>query len=328
MRRRAFLEWLGTAPFAATAATSGPRRVAVMFFRVPRATLHATTPAFYAAAALRDGMRELGWTEGRDMAFNWRSAEGQRERIPVLLRELVDSGVDVLALSGNNIIEPAMRITTKIPIVMLASYSPVESGLVASLARPGGNVTGMALNSEEELLGKRMELLKEAAPVIQHLAHLHDTSIVDAKPAAALASRLRLKLLPYPVGSAGDLHEAMRRAVRSGADSVAFDSAYAVEPSAHQEIRTVVEKYRLPMIHRFRSVVVAGSGLMSYAPNPVAYYRRACAMIDRILKGERPGEIPVEVVNQYYFDLNLRLAESIGWKIPPAVVARADNVIR
>jgi len=326
--RRAFLRSLVAFSLSpAAVAQTRAIRIGVVFYRVPREQL-AGSPQFFLATALRNGLRDLGWRDGRDIVFEWRSAEGKEEDIPAILAELLRLGVDLLALSGNNIIEPAMRLSRTIPIVMLASNSPVEDGLVATLSRPGGNVTGVAQLSQPELVGKRLELLKEAAPRILNVALLHDGITRDLTQARAQASRLGLTIHPYAVDTTAQLHEAMRDAARRRADAVSVETSYATAPAVHPEIRTVVERYRLPMIHRFREAVISGHALMSYAPDPVDDYRRACVIIDRILRGAKPGEIPVEVANRFYLDVNLRLAESIGWKIPASVVSRADTIIR
>jgi putative ABC transport system substrate-binding protein len=277
---------------------------------------------------LRNGLRDLGWREGRDIAFEWRTAHGNDEQVPAIIAELLRSGVDLLALSGNNIVEPAMQLTKTVPIVMLASTSPLESGLVRSLSRPGGNVTGMTLNSQPDLVGKRLELLKEAAPGIRSVALLHDGITRELEEARAQANRVGLRLFTYPVDGAQQLDEAMRNAAQRRVDAVSVETSYLTAPAAHPEIRKVVERYRLPMIHRFREAVTGGYALMSYAPDPVDDYRRACVIIDRVLRGAKPGEIPIEVANKFYLDLNLQLAEAIGWKIPASVVARADTIIR
>ncbi|HUQ28183.1 MAG TPA: ABC transporter substrate-binding protein [Usitatibacter sp.] len=329
MDRRAALGLLG-APFMACATRAHSIRlvrIGVVFYRVPRAAL-ASPPRFFLAEALRSCLRERGWMEGQNIAFEWRSAEGREADIPAILEQLVASGVDLLALSGNNIVAPAMQLTTTVPIVMLASTSPLESGLVRSLSRPGANVTGMALNSQPELVGKRLELLKEAAPGIRSVALLHDGITRELEQADTQGKRLGLKLVAYAVDDARQLQEAMRDAARLRVDAVSVETSYVTAPSTHPEIRNVVEKYRLPMIHRFREAVAGGFALMSYSPDPVDDYRRACVMIDSILRGRKPGEIPIEVANKFYLDVNLRLAESIGWKIPASVVARADNIIR
>jgi putative ABC transport system substrate-binding protein len=324
------LAWLAGAALVprALAQATGVRRIGVVFFRVPRATLVSTSPVFAPAETLRSGMRDLGWTEGRNIAFEWRSAEGNRNGISVVVKELVDAGVDLLALSGNNIVEAALRITTKVPVVMLASQVPHELGLVASLARPGGNVTGIALNSELELVGKRLELLKEAAPGIRRVAMLNDGGVSDVAPLEAQGARLGLKVLFHAVDSTSQFHDAMRNAARARVDAVSVETSYAVSPAALTEIRRAVQKYRLPMIHRFRGAVASGDALMAYAPDPLDYYRRACVFIDKILRGAKPGDLPIEVADRFYLDINLKLAESIGWKIPAAILARADRVIR
>lgn len=303
-------------------------RVGVIFYRVPPSQMTSGTKPFFLAQALQEGLARLGWKEGDNIAYEWRTAEGQDDRVPGLVRELLSSGVDVLALSGNNIVEPAMRLTRTVPIVMLASTSPLESGLVPSLSRPGGNVTGIALNSQPELVGKRLELLREAVPGIRRVALLHDGITRELADAHAQGRSIGLDLFPFAVDNAAQLHDAMRKAAALRTQAVSVETSYAVAPAAHREIHSIVLKYRLPMIHRFREPVAAGFALMSYAPDPLDDYRRACVIIDRILRGARPGDIPVEVTNKFYLDVNVALAQAIDWKIPASIITRADNVIR
>jgi putative ABC transport system substrate-binding protein len=325
--RRAFLQSMAACPLAAPAVGQAqPVRIGVVFYRVRPDQLAGPTP-FFLVTALRDGMRHLGWREGRDIAFEWRTADGNDEEVPAIVAELLRSGVHLLALSGNNIVEGAMRLTRTVPIVMLASTSPVESGLVATLSRPGGNITGVAQLSQPELVGKRFELLKEAAPRTTAVALLHDGITRELDAARAQGRRVGVKVVPYAVDTTLQLHDAMRDARQRRCDAVSVETSYAIAPAVHREIKGIVMQYRLPMIHRFREAVVSGHALMSYAPDPLDDYRRASAIIDRILKGAKPGEIPVEVANRFYLDVNVKLADSIGWKIPAAVIARADTVI-
>ncbi len=302
-------------------------RVGVVFYRAPPSAL-GPSPSFFLAAALRDGMRALGWVEGRDIAFHWRSAEGDERQIPLLIDELVKMPVDLLALSGNNIIAAGRAATRTIPIVMLASNAPVEEGLISALAKPGGNVTGMTNLVQAELVGKRLELLKEAAPAATTVALLHDGITRELAAAHAQAASLGRKLLTFAVDNAGQLREAMRGAKEAGAGAATMETSYGTAPETHPEIAALVLRYRMPMIHRFREAVTSGHALMSYAPDPLDDYRRACVFIDRILKGAAPGSLPIEVADKFYLDVNLRLANQIGWRIPPSILARADNVIR
>jgi putative ABC transport system substrate-binding protein len=305
---------------------SRPMRIGVVFYRASQASLTAS-PSFFLADALRAGLRDRGWVDGTNVRFEWRSAESRDDRIQPILEELLASGVDMLALSGNNIVEPAMKLTKTVPIVMLASTSPVESGLVPSLARPGGNVTGVTLNSQPELVGKRLELLAEAVPGARRVALLHDGITRELTQAHEQAARVGLQLMPFAVDTAAQFRDAMKVAAARGAQAASIETSYVTAPSTHPEVRAMVTMYRLPMILRFREAVLSGHALMSYAPDPVDDYRRAAAIIDRILRGARPGEIPVETSGKFYLDINLRLAQSIGWKIPSSVIVRADNVI-
>jgi putative ABC transport system substrate-binding protein len=302
-------------------------RVGVVFYRAPIAALR-TPPSFVLAAALRTELRELGWTEGYNIRFEWRSAEGRDERLAGIIDDLLRAGVDLLAVSGNNIAEAAKAATRTVPIVMLASTSPVESGLVRSLSQPGGNVTGVTLNSQPELVGKRLELLKEAAPRVRRVAMLHDGITRELADPKRQGARIGLDLVTYAVDSRAQLYQAMDAAMRSGAQAVSVETSYVTAPDTHSEIRAIVERYRLPMIHRFREAVLSGHALMSYAPDPLDDYRRAAAIIDRILRGAAPGSIPIEATSRFYLDINLKLAEAIGWKIPESIVARADHVNR
>jgi putative tryptophan/tyrosine transport system substrate-binding protein len=319
---------------AQTQPTSKVFRIGIVFFRQSEKSL--SPPITWGGAAfLRDNLRDLGWVEGKNLEILWRTAEGHNELIPGIMQELIDKPVDLLALSGNNLILQAMQRTRTIPIVMLGSTMPVESGLVASLARPGGNVTGVMEPPAADLTGKRLEILQQAAPRISRVAFLHDSlspaggsGYAAITAAEAAAGKLGLTLLPYPVATAEQLQEAVRSAVEKGANAIFVNASFGAAPREHPALRAMSERYKLPTMYRLENAVGNGVGLMAYGSDGAELYRRACALVDRILRGGNPAEMPVEQVNRYRLVINLKEAKAIGLTIPQSLLAQADEIIQ
>jgi putative ABC transport system substrate-binding protein len=279
--------------------------------------------------AFRHGLRDLGYVEGRTIAIAYRFADGQEARIPALAAELVRLPVDVIVVDGILAIRAAQHATTTIPIVMAVIGDPVGAGLVASLARPGGNTTGLSLMLPE-VSGKRLELLREAMPTLAHVAVLwnpevHDSRVVfQETQTAAPALGLRLQALE----------------VRRPAE---FDQAFAAMTSAHAEALVVISnalffshrrqlaalavRHRLPAIFHSREYAEAG-GLMAYGANGEDLYRRTATYVDKILKGAKPGDLPVEQPVKFELVINLKTAEALGLTIPPTLLFQADEVIK
>jgi putative ABC transport system substrate-binding protein len=302
--------------------------------KVPRiGYLSANDPASESARAeaIRLALRALGYIEGQNIATEYRYAEGKIDRVPELAAELVRLKVDVIVAAGGVItIRPAMNATKTIPIVMVGGGAdPVKEGLVESLARPGGNVTGTT-RLGGELGGKRLELLKEAVPKLVRVAVLYDpaapASVLEVKevlPAAARALGLTLR---YWEVRAADGFEKVFAALNKQRPDGLYVSGGPLMAANKKRIADFALKNRLPSMGN-REFVEAG-GLMSYGADEADSYRRAATYVDKILKGTKPADLPVEQPTKFEFVINLKAAKQIGLTIPPNVLARADKVIK
>jgi putative ABC transport system substrate-binding protein len=275
-------------------------------------------------------MRELGYVEGKNIVIERRSAEGKRDRLSALAAELVRLKVDVIVTGGANATRAAKKATSTIPIVMAQSGDPVADGFVASLAQPGGNITGLSsLNAE--LNGKRLELLKEIVPTLSRVAIFGtSTNTSDAlylRKTEASAGTLGLKLQHLDVLGPKDFVTAFRAASEGQADAVLVLVWGAILNLHRAEFAELAAKSRLPAMYQQREHVEAG-GLMTYGVSEVDLNRRAATYVDKILKGRNPIDLPVEQPTKFEFIINLKAAKRIGLTIPPNVLARADRVIR
>ena len=280
--------------------------------------------------ALRQGLRDLGYVEGKNIAIEYRGAEGKLERVRDIVRELVQLNVDVLVAPTPGTIRDAKQATKTIPIVMVTGIDPVESGMIDSLARPGGNVTGVATLSQE-LNGKRLELLKEVVPRLTHVAVLwapdDRTAASNFKEYDAAARVLKISLESLEVRrDQPDIDGAFQTAANGRATAL-ITITTATLFLQQKRIADLALKKRLPTIFQGSTWVDAG-GLMSYSTNDLDAFRRAATYIDKILKGAKPAVLPVEQPTKYELVINLRTAKQIGLTIPPNVLARADKVIR
>jgi len=279
--------------------------------------------------AFRQGLRELGYVEVKNIAIEYRFAQGKLDRLFDLAAELVRLKVEVIVTPGTLDAFAARRATTTIPIVMAASGDAVATGLVASLARPGGNVTGLTALARE-LSGKRLELLKEAVPGLSRVAVLWNAAnpdkARDLEETQVAAGALRLQLQSLEVRAPNDLESAFRatNGKRVGALFTLTDTLTITHQSRIVDLAT---KRGLPTLFQTRDFVDAG-GLMSYGPNDADLYRRAATYVDKILKGAKPGELPVQQPTRFELVINLKMAKKIGITIPPEMLARADKVIR
>jgi putative tryptophan/tyrosine transport system substrate-binding protein len=278
--------------------------------------------------ALREGLRDLGYVEGKNLVIESRWAEGKFDRLPELAAELVHLNVYVILTTGTPGIRAAKNATTTIPIVMVTSGDPVGFGFVASLARPGGNITGSSTFAPE-LSAKRIELLKEALPRIQRLGVLFnpDNSINDRNVPAMeqTANLLKIRLQRFEVRGAEEFKNAFSAMTKQRVDAVALPEDDFLNANQTQ-ILELVAKHRLPSIGR--EVFAEAGGLIGYAVNFVDLYRRAAIFVDKIVKGAKPADIPVEQPKKFEFIINLKAAKQIGVTIPPNVLARADKVIK
>jgi putative ABC transport system substrate-binding protein len=279
--------------------------------------------------AFRQRLRELGYVEGKSVVYETRSAEGKIDRFAALAEDLVRLKVDLLFASSTNEALTFKNATRTIPIVFHVASDPVEDGLVDSLARPGGNITGVTTIATV-LAGKRLELLKETIPKLSRVAVLWDprgeSSTQQWKESQLGARELGLQLHSMEVSSPDKFEEAFRGAVK--AQSAALSVSPGSVNTAHPKlIAELAAKYQLPAIFD-REDFIASGGLMSYGPNRAEAYKRAATYVDKILKGTKPADLPVEQPTKFEFVINLKTAKQIGLTIPPNVLARADKVIR
>jgi putative tryptophan/tyrosine transport system substrate-binding protein len=280
--------------------------------------------------AFRQGLRELGYVEGENIVIEWRSGEGNRDRVPALAAELVRLKVDLIVTGGPGSTRPAMEATKTIPIVMAQADDPVAEGFVASLARPGGNVTGLS-NLDSELSGKRLELLKEIVPRLSRAAvfggERYPANAQLLNDVELAASALAVKLQHLRVLEPKDIEPAFRSATTSRADAILMLIGGPLLNSRGKQIADLAAKSRLPAIYERPNDVEVG-GMMSYSANIDELYRRASTYVDKILKGAKPADLPVEQPTKFELVINLKAAKQIGLAIPPNVLARADRVIR
>jgi putative ABC transport system substrate-binding protein len=290
---------------------------------VPLSVMSARTEAF------RQGLRELGYVEGKTIVIEWRSAEGQLDRLPLLAAELVRLKVDVIVTAGPLPTRPVKAATVTIPIVITNDNDPVANGFVASLARPGGNITGLSTLSPE-IYGKQLELLKEIVPRLSRVAVLGDS----AEPGHAQALReteraartLRVQLQYLDVHGPSDIETAFR-AARAGCVDAVLTLTSAVLFTHRKQVVNLAATSQLPVMH-FGPGFPAGGGLMSYGASPPDMDRRAATFVDKILKGAKPADLPIEQPTKFEFIINLKAAKQIGLTIPPAVLARADEILQ
>jgi putative ABC transport system substrate-binding protein len=281
--------------------------------------------------AFRQGLRELGYVEGKNIVIEFRSADGKLERLPAIAAELVHLKVDVIVSAGSAITRAAKQATATIPIVMTQDNDPVGDGFVASLARPGGNITGLS-NYAPELSGKRLDLLREIIPNLARVAVFRNATVPGnaqmAKEVELAAGAVGVKLQYLDVSSPNDIEPAFRAAREGRADAgFMLVSGSILGGQRRTEIAELAVKSRLPMMYDNQANVEAG-GLMSYGVHRTDLDRRAAVYVDKILKGAKPADLPVEQPIKFEFIINLKAAKQIGLTIPPNVLARADRVIR
>ena len=311
--------------------SAGPVAEAQQPARSPRIGILLPPSASFNSArveAFRQRLRELGYVEGKNIFFEYRYAEGKLERLPDLAAELVRLKVDVIVAAGPAG-PAAKKATATIPIVFATFANPVGSGLVSSLARPGGNITGLSLMTPD-LDGKRLELLKESFPKVARVAFLWMPSgsmgNVPLKDMEAAAKALGVKLQSLEVRSLDDFESAFARAKRDGAQALITYPGPLINTQQRQVLDFAAKK-RLPAMYPNSEFVEAG-GLMSYSPNYTDLFRRAADFVDKILKGTKPADIPVEQPMKFEFIVNLKTAKQIGVTIEPNVLVRANRVIK
>jgi putative ABC transport system substrate-binding protein len=308
----------------------GPRAAEPQTTRVWRigALMSLYVPAADPPQALRQRLRDFGYVEGQNLVIEWRYAEGRDDHLPRLATELVRLNVDLIVADATVAIQAAMRATSTIPIVMAGSADAVRGGLVSNLGRPGGNVTGNSSMLAETSV-KRLQLLKEAVPKVSRVAVLWDPAHpfhkAMLKEIEAAAPSLRLLPFAIAVKSRDDLGTAVSEISRNRADALFVSQV--MSPPVRRQLLDVAAKGRLPTMFLNREYVPAG-GLMSYSPNSAELFRQAAVYVDKILKGAKPGDLPVEQPTKFELVINLKAAKALGLTVSPSVLARADEVIR
>ena len=329
MRRT--VRWLATAGIIVllttpVAADTQPRekvyRIGFIMTSTPDEVEHLTK-------ALEQGLRELGYVEGRNIVFERRFAMGKMEQLPYLAHELVGLNVDVIVTGSNPVVAAIMQATATIPIVMAVSRDPVGSGFVASLARPAGNITGLTNDAGPEIAGKYLELLKEALPRASRVALLWNPLPPGAenyrKSVESAAVKLGLSVEAVEARGRNEFDGAFAAIARQRVDAVLV-LADPVFFTARKEVVELATKYRLPAVYHAREIVEIG-GLMSYGPSLGYQFRRAAGYVDKILKGAKPGNLAVEQATKFELVINLKTAKALGLTIPSSLLLRADDVI-
>jgi ABC-type uncharacterized transport system substrate-binding protein len=326
MRRRKFVALLGGVvaawPFAARAQHGG---------KIPRVGFMGNSTAALEANLIgpfREGLREHGYEEGRNVEIVFRWAEGRYERFPALIAELIAANVDVIVTAGTPAALAVKKATSTVPVVMAAVGDPVGTGIVSSLARPGGNITGLS-GTAPDLEGKRLELLREVVPNLSQVAFflnpanaLHDISLRQAR---AAANTLHIKLLSQEVRRSEDLDGAFASIVkeRPGGLLILADRVFLYD---RERLMKFATERRLPSVNAYRELVEAG-GLMSYGPSYEDMHRRAADYVDKNLKGAKPSDLPIEQPTKFNLLINAKAAKALAIALPPTLLARAGQVI-
>jgi putative ABC transport system substrate-binding protein len=325
VRRRHFITLLGGAaawPLAARAQQRGKIPRIGVLLPGPPTTFSLRTEAF------RQGLQELGYVEGKTIVIDWRAAEEKVEQLPDLAAELVRQHVDIIVTEGTPATEAAKNATQTIPIIMAAVGDAVGSGLVASLAHPGGNVTGFTIVAPD-LSGKRLELLKETVPGISHIAALlnptNRTYQRELAEMQAAATTLGLRLQPVEVSELNTLDAVFATMKRDGVQALVVLTD-AIFYSERGHIVDLAAKTRLPSAFWDRQFVKDGA-FMSFGPRPIDLFRRSATYVDKILKGTKPDDLPVEQPTKFELVINLKTAKALGLDVPPTLLARAEEVI-
>jgi putative ABC transport system substrate-binding protein len=321
--RRAFISTLAggllAAPLAAGAQQSG---------KVHKVGLLSPPPGPY-VAAFEESLRHLGYVRGSNIAFEVTSTGRKPELLPAAVAELLRLNVDVIVTGPNHFIEVAKKTTTSVPIVMVYGNDPVGRGYISSLARPGGNITGLTWDPSPEIFGKHVELLAEVSSRLSRIGGIVDPSASEPaawKAAEGAAKRRGITLLNMQVGTESDLPKAFTLIVGERATAVMiFGGPYLW--SLRAQIAALAKNNVLPTIYMYREGPDAG-GLMSYGTSLIDNWRRAATYVDKILKGAKPGDLPVEQPTKFELVINLRTAKTLGLTIPPSLLGRADEVIQ
>jgi len=314
-------------------AAVGPPMDAQPAARIPKVaylTAGSQVRVAHLVTAFRQGLRELGYVEGKTVLLEVRHSEALAERLPLLARELVGLKPDVIVATNDLAIAAVRRETQTIPIVMAFSSDPAGAGFVASLARPGGNVTGLS-NLSPEISGKRLELLREVVPGLSRVALLWNPdsrgNLLDYKETAAAARSLHVELQSVELSRVEDLDRAFSAVTKGRAEALIVSLGNPITVSRQDQVASFAQRSRLPSIYGAREYVDSG-GLMSYGPSVADLFRRAAIYVDRILKGAKPADLPVEQPTKFELVINFKTAKAIGLTMPPSLLRRADHVIQ
>jgi putative ABC transport system substrate-binding protein len=327
MRRRQFIGAIGGAlvwPIAVRAQQSEPKRRVGILMGLAADDVEAQDRI----AAFEQRLQQSGWINGRNLQMDYRRGAGDTDLTRRYADELVALAPDVILASGGTVVGALLRATRTVPIVFTQTPDPVAAGFVASLARPGGNVTGFT-SSEYDTSGKWLELLKEIAPGVTRVAVLRDPNIPAGigqfAAIQSVAPSFGVELSPIDVRDASEIERDIAAfARRSNSGLIVTSSGLA---AVHRElIIKLAATYRLPAVYNYR-YFVTGGGLISYGPDPIDQYRRAAEYVDRILKGEKPADLPVQAPTKYQLTINLKTAKTLGLAVSPGLLARTDEVI-
>jgi putative tryptophan/tyrosine transport system substrate-binding protein len=324
MRRRDLLVYVAGATALCPLAVVAQPAIPVIGF------LGNSTPALEAklVGSFRDGLRDLGYEEGRNIRIEYRWAEGRYERLPQLIAELIAAKVAIIVTAGTPASLAVKKATASVPLVMVAVGDPVGTGLVASIAHPGGNATGLT-SITPELEGKRLELIKDMVPAVSRLAVLWNPAnayqLGDKKQVEAAAAVLHVPVLPLAVRTTEELNAAFAAILAERADA-ALVLADRFFLHNRQRIAAFLAEHRLPSMNAYRELVEAG-GLMSFGPSYAVMHRQAARYVDKILRGAKPQDLPVEQPAKFEFVVNLKSAAALGLTVPPTILLRADEVI-
>jgi len=329
MQRREFITLFGGAaatwPHAARA-----QQLTGRVYRIGYQSIALREQTLHYIKAFEDGLRSLGYRVGENVVIEYRFADGEMERLPALAADLVRLGVDIIVIGGGNpSTVAAMKATTTIPIVMSSSVDPVGNGLVASLARPGGNVTGFSADAGSEILGKRFELLKEILPNLSRVGILFNPDVAFNRgrqtSMSATARTLGLTTIQVEARAVDALEQAFATLVRERAQAFVMQGDGVLQ-NYRGQIAEMALRNRLPAASLLRELAEAGF-LLTYGADLQDLYRRSAAFVDKILKGAKPADLPVEQPTKFELVINLKTANAMGVTVPATLVARADKVI-
>jgi putative ABC transport system substrate-binding protein len=328
MNRREFIALVGGAAAAWPLVASAQQRERMRRIGVLMPLAADDPEGQVRITAFAQGLQELGWSVGRNLRLDYRWAAGDADRLRTYAAELVALAPDIILASGTSTVGPLLRATRTVPIVFAGVADPVGAGYVGSLARPGGNATGFT-TFEYSLGGKWLEVLKEIAPGVKRAAVLRDSALAAGSgqlgAIQAVAPSVGVEVTPVDVRDAGEIERAVVAFARSPNGGLIVPASGLV--IVHRDlIIMLAARHKLPAVYYYSFFVTAG-GLASYGPDPHDQYRQAAGYIDRILKGEKPADLPVQAPTKYELVINLKTAKALGLTVPPTLLARADEVI-